>query len=118
MGVGVTCTVATVLAPTVTLAEPLTPSTVAVTLAVPGPTAVAVPPVVIVTTAAFCVDHVTAWPATVAPVASRAKAVNVAEAPITSDVLAGVTTTLATEGFTAVEPPPSPPHATRRIKKA
>jgi hypothetical protein len=108
--------VLTLLAPTVTLADPLTPSTVAVTLAVPAPTAVAIPDVLIVSTPEFCVDHVTGCPATVAPLPSRANAVNGAVPPITSEALAGATTTVATDDFTAVVPPPSPPQARSKAK--
>jgi hypothetical protein len=116
IGFGVTWTVLTLFAPTVTLAEPLTPSTVAVTFALPGPTAVAIPDVLIVSTPAFCVAHVTACPATVAPWASRANAVNVAVPPITSAAVPGDTTTVTTDALTAVDPPPSPPQARKRAR--
>lgn len=81
---------------TVTVAVPDFPSLVAVMLAVPAATPVTTPDVV---TVAMCVsddDHATTRPESALPFASSVAAVNVADAPIATWELAGVTTTVAT----------------------
>jgi hypothetical protein len=82
---------------TVTVALPVTPSLVAVTVVVPGPTAVTVPPAFTVAIAAAVLAHVTARSLSTLPSAARTLAVSTAAPPGASGPIAvGVTSTRAT----------------------
>ncbi len=93
---GVTSTLATGTAATVTLAVPSTPSTVAVTVTGPGATAVNRPVLSIVAMVPSLVAHVTARPVSAFPPASRGVAVNCCVPPAVTVAVGGVTSTLAT----------------------
>lgn len=93
---GVTSTRATAAAGTVTFAEPLLPSLVAVIAAVPEPTAVTTPLALTVATFVFDEDHVTVRPVSVAPPASLVTADACVVAPIATVDAASETVTVAT----------------------
>jgi hypothetical protein len=93
---GVTATLATGTAVTVTLAVPNCPSLVAVTVADPGATPVTSPALDTVATPVSELLHVTTRPVRVAPLADRGAAVNCVLEPTTTELVAGVTWTEAT----------------------
>jgi hypothetical protein len=93
---GDTVTAATGAVATVTVAEPVTPSTVAVMVEVPAATAVTTPCALTVATEAALLVHDTARPVKAFPDASRALAVNCWVAPTTRLAAAGETDTAAT----------------------
>jgi hypothetical protein len=96
---GLTTTVATGAAVTVTAAAPLTPPLVAVIVTgPPGATPDTNPPVVTVATDVFALLQVTVWPARVVPLASLRVAASCLVAPTTTDVLDGTTSMVATVG--------------------
>jgi hypothetical protein len=96
-------------AETVTVAVPCTPSTVAVTVALPTATAVTSPAVLTVATAAFDVDHETARPVRLAPDPSRADADSCCVPPTNKLAVRGDTRTLLTNAETdTVEDPVTP----------
>jgi hypothetical protein len=102
---GVTATLATGTGDTVRVADPFTPSLLAVIVADPGATAVTVavaPLAVMVATAVFPLLQVIARPASVPPAASRVTAVRVPVRPTIKPKVAGDTTTLATGGGVTV----------------
>lgn len=117
--VGVTTTDATGTAETVTVLLPLCPSLVAVIVALPGATAVTMP---LPDTVAICgalEAQVTTRPESVAPLASRTVAENVAVPPITMLAVGGLTTTEPTgvgvAGVTTTCAMPLFPSAVARI---
>ncbi len=77
-------------------AVPLTPSTVAVTVAFPAPSAVTRPELVTLAEAAGAADQATTLPLTGVPDASRGVATSRVVSPSCRDALGGVTTTEAT----------------------
>jgi len=93
---GVTLTDATGTGRTVTDAEALCPSLVAVILAVPGPMAVTRPVRLAVATASLSLAHVTTRPVSGFPAASRGVAVSWPVWPTITPRVGGVTVTLAT----------------------
>jgi hypothetical protein len=93
---GVTATVATAAAVTVTLAVPDAAPLVAVIVAVPGATAVTTPVVDTVATVNALEFHVTARPVSTLPAASFSVAVNGAVLPTTMLALLGARVTVAT----------------------
>src|SRR5690349_6781889 len=81
---------------TVTVADALCPSLVAVIVAVPTPCAVTTPPALTLATAAALVAHVTTLPVSTFPAASRSVAVSWPACGIGKLKLAGLTVTDAT----------------------
>jgi hypothetical protein len=119
-GVGVTATLATGAgggAVTVIAAFPLTPSAVALIVAVPGLMAVTTPAAVTVATFGALDCQVKVRPCRSAPDASYARAASVSLAPATSERVAGVTSTRVVVGVgwggavTAIVTLPSTPAA-------
>src|SRR5688572_19936962 len=94
--VGVTVTLAVAGAVTVTVTVPTFPSIVAVTVVLPGPTAVITPACVTVATLVFALCHVTGRPVSALPWASRGVAVICCVAPVVRLTVAGATSTVAT----------------------
>jgi hypothetical protein len=97
-----TVTDATAVATTVTCANPLRPSLVAVMLAVPAPTAVTTPVLFTVATAALSDPQDTSRPVTITPFASLVVAVAWVVPPATTLEAASTTVTLATGGTVTV----------------
>lgn len=93
---GVTTTLVTTGSETVTVAEPVRPSLVALRVAEPVPTAVTRPAGEIVAIDALLLDHAIARPVSTFPLASRVAAASCTVCPGKSGVDAGVTTTVAT----------------------
>jgi hypothetical protein len=93
---GVTETLPTARAATVTLTVPVFPSLVAVTVVLPAPTAVMRPAAVTVATCVFPLCHVTARPASAFPCASCGVAVICCVPPIVRFTELGDTATVAT----------------------
>lgn len=106
----VTVTDATGGGVTVTVAEPVRPSMVAVISVLPAATPVTVPSPLTDATELLALDQLGVFPEIVAPWASRAVAVAVVVCPTGIDADARATTTLATVGGGGGEGgPPSPP---------
>ena len=101
-GLGVSVTVATAACETVIVAPPLLPSAVAAIVAVPAPTADAMPFASTVATAALLVLHVTARPASGFCAASYATAESCVRTPGAASTCGGVTTMLVTGVFSTV----------------
>jgi hypothetical protein len=97
-----TVTDATAVATTVTCADPVRPSLVAVMLAVPAPTAVTTPVVFTVATAVLSDAQDTTRPVTTTPFASLVTTVAWVVPPATTLEEASVTVTLATGGTVTV----------------
>src|SRR5436190_2243475 len=95
-GLGVTVTLPTGIAITVTDDDPDFPSLVAVTVAVPGVTPVTTPVVDTVATAVLLELHVTTRPVSTAPLASFSVAVSAPVCPTMIELVAGETATVAT----------------------
>jgi hypothetical protein len=94
---GVTATDATGTSDTLTVAEPVFPSLVAVMIAVPAPVAVTSPLDDTVATFGALEAHVIVRPPSVLPEASFATAESAIAPPTVRDVVPGVTVTLATD---------------------
>jgi hypothetical protein len=92
---GATATLATGALATVTVADPLTPSTVAEILAEPRPTAVSAPPKT-VTTCVLSLDQIAVLSGSTVPFASSALAARCCVWPVSIEIELGVTITLLT----------------------
>ena len=114
---GVIVTANTEACATVTVAEPVLPSTLALTVVVPDPAAVRTPVLDTVATSVFDEDQVSVLPLIVVPAWSRTSAERANEAPIWSAPIGAVTRIVVTTGPVGsggcVDGPPSPPQARR-----
>jgi hypothetical protein len=98
---------------TVTIADPLCPSLLAMMLAVPAATAVTTPAGDTVAMPVLSDDHAIARPVRTVPLASLGVAVAVVVWPMTTGVCPSVTERVATGGGPATPPPPPQPNAAR-----